>query len=132
MNVKATLICEDVRLEATGALTLVGVYNERLLAPATDGPLELVRIAFLVVVAGLRGVERVGYRQRVQRAGANAGPPAALEYEEHHPLADEHNFVFGPASLVLAGVGDYELLFELHARDQTLDHRYRFHVGYRS
>lgn len=89
-----------------------------------------MRIAFLIVVAGLRGVDRVGYRQHVQRADAQPGPPAELQSEEHHPTADEHNFVFGPASLIVAGPGDYELLFELHARNETLAHRYRFHVGY--
>jgi hypothetical protein len=129
MNVKATLICEDVRLEATGALTLVGVYNERLLAPKTDGPIELVRIAFVVVVAGLRGQDRVGYRQYVQRVGAQAAPNTEPHFEEHDPAADEHNFVFGPASLAVAGPGEYELVFELSARE-TLAHRYRFHIGH--
>jgi hypothetical protein len=132
MNVKATLICEDVRLEATGALTLVGVANETLLAPQADGPIEIARVAFVVVVAGLHGVDRVGYRQHVQRVGAQTGPPEELVFEEHHPRADEHNFVFGPAALLVAGAGDYELVFELRARDQTLAHRYRFHLGYRA
>lgn len=129
MNVKATLICEDVRLEVSGAVTLVGVINDRLLAPPGDGALVFNRIVFFIVVAGLRGVERIGFRQYVRRVDA-AEPERStqLDVEQHHPDADEHNFVFGPAQMVLAQPGDYEVVLELQARDESFVHRYRFSV----
>ena len=129
MNVKATLICEDVRFEANGALTLVGVYNDELVAPAGDGPLRTPM--FLVVVAGLRGIERIGYRQYVRRIDEPDPPQAAPHIEQHHPEADEHNFILGSALIGsgAAAAGTYELVVELQARDESLVHRYRFHIA---
>jgi hypothetical protein len=130
MHVKATLICEDVRLEVAGTLTLVGVYNEKLVAPQSDGPLHLPRIVFVVVVAGLRGVDRVSYREHIQGVGEQAPPPAEWKLETHHVDADEHNFVFGPAALTVPSAGEYELVFDLQARGETIEHRYRFTLAY--
>lgn len=126
MNVKATLICEDVRFEASGALTLLGVYNEHLMVPPGDAPITLPM--FYVAVAGLRGIERVGYRQYVRRAGGPEPERAELRVEQHHPEADEHNFIFGPTSIGPAEPGEFELVVELQARDEALVHRYRFMI----
>jgi hypothetical protein len=128
MNVKATLLCEDVRMEASGTLTLVGVINEQLVGPPGNEPLPLPRLVFFVVVAGLRGTERVGYRQYVRRADAPEPERAALRFEPHHPEADEHNFVFGPVAVTVDRPGTFELVVELQARDESLVHRYQFHI----
>jgi hypothetical protein len=127
--IKAVLICEDVRLEASGALTLVGVINERLIAPRDEGPLVLPRLVFVVVAAGLYGIDQIGYRQYVRRVdGPEPERAGALHAEPHHPETDEHNFIFGPIAMTVQQPGTYELVVELQARGESLVHRYRFHL----
>lgn len=128
MFLKAMLICDDVRVEVGGTLTLVGVHNERLVAPAGQGPITLARLTFLATVGGLRGCERVGYRLRMRdlRAAEDLARPYA--HERHEPGADEHNFVFTNAPLVFPGAGQFELALDVDAVGEQATYRYRFRV----
>ena len=81
MKLKAMLVCEDVRFEAAGTVTLVGVFNERLIAPPRDGPIQLARFAFLAVIGGLCGVEEIAFRIDRPRVPRHAGPARATEVQ---------------------------------------------------
>jgi hypothetical protein len=122
------LVCDDVRVELGGTITLVGVHNERLLAPPGDGALRLPKLAFVAIVGGLEGVERVGFRQRIRETSEVDMPPGALQYEPHDPRADEHNFVFGDAPMVFPGAGAYEVIVEVEAGAQRASYACRFKV----
>jgi hypothetical protein len=125
---KAMLVCDDVRVELGGTITLVGVHNERLIAPTGDGQIRLARLMFFAVVGGLTGVDSVGYRQRIRETSElelGAGP---LTMEEHDPRADEHNFVFGDAPMVFPGVGEYEVALDIEAAGRRATYTCKFAV----
>ena len=133
MKLKALLLCEDVRVEARGTLTLVGVFNDRVFVDAVrerpDGGLELPRLAVVVVVAGLAGVEQVAFRVRTRQLEAPDPEPPNLVFEAHDPEADEHNFVLVQSPMVFPGVGGYELMFEVDAGGELEMFRYKFGVA---
>ncbi len=124
------LVCDDVRVEVGGTLTLVGVHNERLIAqpPGEHGPIRLAKLAFVVIVGGLSGIERIGYRQRVRELQELEHGTGPMTYERHDPRADEHNFVFGDAPMVFPGPGVYEVVFDVEAGAQRATHTCRFQV----
>jgi len=128
MFLKAMLVCDDVRVEVGGTLTLVGVHNERLVAPPGQGPITLARLTFVATVGGLHGCERVGYRLRLRelREAEDTARPMAIE--RHDPTHDEHNFVFTNAPLTFPGAGHYELALDVEAIGEKATYRYRFRV----
>src|SRR5688572_25506950 len=111
------LVCDDVRVELGGTMTLVGVYNERLIAPPGQGPIRLPKLMFVAIVGGLEGVETVTFRQRMREVSTDVGdgPP---QRERHDPHADEHNFVFGDAPMLFPGPGVYEVALDVEAADK--------------
>ena len=123
------LVCDDVRVELGGTLTLVGVHNERLIAPPGDGHIRLPKLMFVAVVGGLAGVERVGFRQRIREDSELVLPTGQpYTYEPHSPEADEHNFVFGDAPMVFPGVGRYEVALDIDAMGNRATYICRFKV----
>ncbi len=130
MNLRALLLCEDVRLEVDGTLTLIGVRNDRLCVrpPQDDGPLVIEHLAFLVVVGGLSGYERVGFRADVRDVESTSAAERPLAYERHAPGADEHNFIFAYAPMVFAALGTYEIVVDLEVEMRPVAYRHRFRV----
>jgi len=129
VNLRALLLCEDVRVEVDGTLTLFGVRNDRLrVRPPAEGPFVLEHLAFLVVVSGLSGYDRVGFRAEVRDVSSTGPSERAMSYESHAPGADEHNFIFAYAPMVFAGVGTYEIVVDLKVGVQTTTYRHRFRV----
>ncbi|MCX5744261.1 MAG: hypothetical protein NT062_17365 [Proteobacteria bacterium] len=129
MNLKAIMICEDVRLEVAGTLTIVGAYNDRLIAPPGEGPINIPRLTFLAVVGGLRGIHQLGVRQQL-RAVDDPVPSSqpALDPQPHDPQAEEHNFVFSIAPVSFPSTGAYEAVIELDTGARQATYRYRFQV----
>ncbi|MEO8701526.1 MAG: hypothetical protein ABI867_15875 [Kofleriaceae bacterium] len=127
MKLKALLICEDIRLEVGGTVTLVGVFNERLIAPPGEGALQIPKLAFLAVVGGLRGVERLGFRQWI-RLEEDVPEDRPLAYEGHDPVNDEHNFVFVQSPMVFPDAGTYEVALDVEVDGRLQGYRYRFSV----
>ena len=132
VRLKAFLLCDDARQEVGGTLTLVGVYNERILVRTVptrmDPIIELPRLAVVVVVAGLRRVEMVAFRIRTRRCEDELPEAPALAFEAHDPAADEHNFVLVQAPLRLPGPGAYEVVFEVDAGGTLETFRCNFRV----
>ena len=122
------LVCDDVRVELGGTITLVGVHNERLLVPPGDGAVRLPKLAFVVIVGGLEGTERVGFRQRIRETSELSMQAGELQYEPHDPRADEHNFVFGDAPMMFPGPGAYEVVVDIEADRQRATYTCRFKV----
>jgi hypothetical protein len=126
MQLKAVLLCEDVRIEVDGTLTLIGVYNERLIAPPGNGPIEIPRLAVLAVIRQLTGIQRIGVRHRIRQVDDTRLAEHPLAYEPHDPAADEHNFVFAHAPMRFAEPGAHELVLDLETEQLAVTHRYRF------
>jgi hypothetical protein len=131
MFLKAMLVCDDVRVELGGTLTLVGVHNERLIATAgggDDGPIRVAKLMFVVIVGGLSGMERVGFRQRMREVNELELGPGPMAYERHDPRADEHNFVFGDAPMAFPVASRYEVAVDVEAGGQKATYAVRFAV----
>jgi hypothetical protein len=129
VNLRALLLCEDVRLEADGTLTLIGVHNDRLrVRPSSDGPLVVENLAFLLVVGGLTGYDRVGFRANVRDVASTSSTERPLSYESHVAGADEHNFVFAYSPMVFSGLGIYEIVVDLEVAMRSVTYRHRFRV----
>jgi hypothetical protein len=124
---KAMLVCDDVRVELGGTITLVGVHNDRLIVPPGDGPIRLPKLMFVAIVGGLEGVDRVTFRQRIRESSVDEGNGPAQQ-EAHDPRADEHNFVFGDAPMVFPGPGTYELALDIDAADRSATYTCKFKV----
>ncbi|HEU0036421.1 MAG TPA: hypothetical protein VFQ53_37670 [Kofleriaceae bacterium] len=127
MKLKALLLCDDIRFEIGGTVTLVGVYNERLIVPPGDGAIEVPRFAFLAVIGGLRGVEEIGFRQWI-RSGEGDPADRPLALEPHDPENDEHSFAFTQAPMVFPGVGAYEVGIDVEVRGRRQGYRYAFSI----
>lgn len=122
------LVCDDVRVELGGTITLVGVHNERLIVPVGDGPIRVAKLMFVAIVGGLEGIDSVGFRQRIRElseVGLGTGP---LVIEPHDPRADEHNFVFGDAPMVFPGIGEYEVALDIEAGGRRATYTCKFKV----
>lgn len=130
MNLRALLICEDVRLEANGTLSLIGMRNDRLRcrAPQQPGPLILDHLTFLVVIGGLTSFDRIGFRERVRHVHDGRPAEHPMTYEAHDPSTDEHNFVFGHAPMVFPEYGTYEVIVDVEVAMQAATYRHRFFV----
>src|SRR5688572_7396356 len=122
------LVCDDVRLEIGGTMTLVGVHSERLIAEPGDGAINVPKLVFVVVVGGLQGTERIGYRQRIREMSELALGGGDMQYEPHDPRADEHNFIFGDAPMVFPGPGVYEVVVDIEADARKASYTLRFQV----
>jgi hypothetical protein len=123
---KAMLVCDDVRVEMGGTMTLVGVHNERLLVPPGEGRIGFPRLMFVAIVGGLTGAERVAFRQRIRELSEMELGGGAMQVEPHDPRADEHNFVFGDAPMMFPGPGTYEVVVEIEANGQRGSYTTRF------
>jgi hypothetical protein len=126
---KAMLVCDDVRVELGGTITLVGVHNERLIAPPGDGPIRVPKLMFIAIVGGLEGVETVTFRQRIRELSELDLGPGPAQQEPHDPRADEHNFVFGDAPMIFPGVGTYEVALDIEAGGRRANYTCTFKVA---
>lgn len=126
------LVCDDVRVEQGGTLTLIGVHNERLIAPPGDGPIQVPKLMFVVIVGGLSGSERIGFRQRLRETSEIPLPVGPFQYEPHNPRADEHNYIFGDAPMVFPGVGIYEIAVDVESEGARATYVYKFRVERRA
>lgn len=125
-------MCEDVRFELGGTMTLVGVFADRVIVGAgTDRErLVLPRMAFYTVVAGLVGATELTWRQTL---GVNGVPADVLVEgtEPHDPTSDEHRFVHFVSPLVLPGAGRYRLGIELKTalERHAVDHEFEVAIA---
>ena len=121
------MICEDVRFQLGGTLSLVGVVNERIIAPEGEGPIAIPKLACFAVVSGLRGIERLEFRQWLREASGRVDGPAQTS-ERHEALSDEHNFVFAMSPMVFPGPGAYEMGLEVEAGGERVQYTIGFVV----
>jgi uncharacterized protein DUF6941 len=129
VNLRALLLCEDVRIEVDGTLTLIGVRNDRLLVRLPEsGPIVLQTFVVLVTVSGLGGYDRIGFRAAIMSVDDMRVLDTAPSYQEHAPSADEHNFIFSYASIAFPTPGTYEFVVELEVVMQSVKYRHRFTV----
>jgi hypothetical protein len=128
MRLRALLLCDDVRFEIGGTMTLVGVYADRIVV-GPGGPDEVIhlpRLAIYSVIAGLTDASELAWRQTLIVEGEAPGAPVAEGREPHDPTSDEHRLVNILSPLTLPGPGSYRLIVELETlRDRrSIEHRF--------
>lgn len=128
MRLRALLLCDDVRFEVGGTMTLVGVYADRIVV-GRGGPTEAIHLPRLViysVIAGLTEARELAWRQTLVVDGDGPGSPVAEGREPHDPSFDEHRLVNILSPLTLPGPGRYRLIVELETpRDRrSIEHRF--------
>jgi hypothetical protein len=111
--IRALLLCEDVRFEVGGTMTLIGVFADRIVVEPGSGELVLPRLAIYGVVAGLGGVTELSWRQTLTEDGKQPGPPLAQGRERHDSDSDEHRIVSLVSQLVLPAAGRYRLALDV-------------------
>lgn len=127
MNLKALLVCDDIRVEVAGKLTAVGIYNERLVVGPGEGPVFMPKLAILVVVAGLTGARQISCRHRILRVGdVFEAPPRPFETHEHAGAYDEHNFIFAHSPMHFPAAGDYTVVVEVRTEAESAVYNYPF------
>jgi hypothetical protein len=106
------------------------VFNDRIFADAGEDQDEILlpRLAVVVVIADVSGVERIAFRQWFRHVDEPDPEAPALSFEPHNPASDEHNFVVSRSPMVFAAPGTYEVVFEVDVRDELVTFRYRFVV----
>ena len=121
---RALLLCDDIRFEVGGTMTLVGVFADRILVEPGEGPLVLPRLAVYSVIAGLSGVVEISWRQTLFAMGSASDQPLAHGRERHDAASDEHRLVNIMSPLVLPGPGRYRLVleFETQVERGSLEH----------
>lgn len=128
MRLRALLLCDDVRFEVGGTMTLVGVYADRIVVGpgGPDEVIQLPRLAIYSVIAGLAESNELAWRQTLIVEGEGTGAPIAEGREPHDPASDEHRLVNILSPLTLPGSGRYRLLVELETlRDRrSIEHRF--------
>jgi hypothetical protein len=124
MWVRALVVCDDIRLEAGGTMTLVGVLADRIVVGATAGEIAessdivLPRAAVYGVVAGIAGATELTWKLTLD------GEPIASGTDPHDPSFDEHRLVsfVGPLRLPAAG-GLVGLEVNVAATTTSVSHR---------
>lgn len=124
--IRALLLCEDIRLEVGGTMTLVGVFADRIVVEPGAGELVLPRLAIYGVVAGLTGVTELSWRQTLTEADRDPGPPLAQGREPHDAESDEHRIVSIVTPLVLPSDGRYRLAMDIETARarRSLEHHF--------
>ena len=124
MWLRALLLCNDVRFEVGGTMTLVGVFTDRIVVEPGDGPLVIPRLAIYSVIAGLTGITEIAWRQTLSEVGHVPGGPLVEGSEHHDREADEHRLVNILSPLALPGPGRYQLAIDLATRHErsTIEH----------
>lgn len=124
---RALVVCDDVRLELGGTVSLIGVYADRIAAPPGDGDIVLGRLAIYTIVAGLTGVHELAWRTSLIVDGADPGAPLAEAREVHDARYDEHRIV-SMLSPITFREGRYRLELELETKRERRTVEYRFLV----
>jgi hypothetical protein len=125
--VRALVVCDDVRLELGGTVSLIGVYADRITVAPGDGDIVLGRLAIYTIVAGLTGARELAWRTSLILDGADRGAPLTEAREVHDASHDEHRIV-SMASPITFREGRYRLELELEAQQVKRTVEYRFLV----
>jgi hypothetical protein len=125
--VRAFVMCDDVRLELGGTVSLIGVYADRITVAPGDGDIVLGRLAIYTIVAGLTGVRELAWRTSLILDGSAPGAPLMETHEVHDARYDEHRIV-SMVSPIALHEGRYRLELEIEAMDVKRTLAYRFLV----
>jgi hypothetical protein len=128
VRLRSMLLCDDVRFELGGTMTLVGVYADRMIVAGDGAELVMPRLAFFTVIAGLKGVTELAWRQTLRRDDGSVLVDASAAREPHDAAYDEHRLVHLAGPVALPGPGRYRLAIELEGGGQRHSAEHRFVV----
>lgn len=125
--VRSFVMCDDVRLELGGTVSLIGVYADRITAGPGDGDIVLGRLAIYTIVAGLTGAPELAWRTSLIPDGPEPGVSLSEAREVRDASYDEHRIV-SMVSPIAFREGRYRLELELEAAHVKRTLEYRFLV----
>ena len=122
--IRALVVCDDIRLEVGGTMTLVGVLADRIVVGPTAGEIAeasdivLPRAAVYSVVAGLAGTTELVWKLTLDGRSIAGGT------EVHEPTFDEHRLIsfVGPLRIAASG-GVVALEVSAAATTANVQHR---------
>jgi hypothetical protein len=124
---RSLLLCDDVRFELGGTVSLVGVYADHIVV-GIEGEadmIELRQLAIHCVIAGLRDCKKLEWRQIL--LGEDVEPAVLGEgTDAHDPTEDEHRLVNLLAPFQVPGPGTYRIVVELESgrERRSIEHRF--------
>ncbi|CAN5832040.1 hypothetical protein BH11MYX2_BH11MYX2_11880 [soil metagenome] len=126
MFLKALLVCDDVRFEQAGAMSLIGVHRERLAGIATSaGGIQFPKFFGVAMLGGLTGITEIQHRWQLRAVDSEiASRERPYESEPRDGSSDEHVFVFGNAPLVFPHPGRFEVLLDVIAMGKRASYNY--------
>ena len=128
MELRAVIVCDDVRYERGNKLTLVGCYNDGILFGPGEGPMVIPKLAVVYVVSGLRGVETITCRQTLAFGEIPDLEAVPLRTEPHDAAFGEHNFVYQVSPALFPREGTVTAVLELTAGAASAHFEHRFSV----
>jgi hypothetical protein len=129
MWLRALIACDDIRLEAGGTVSLVGVYADTIFVPPGDGEIVLPRLSTFTIVGGLRDVPEISWRQSLMAEDVEPGQQIAGGRDLHDPASDEHRIVNIMTPLVLPAAGRYRIATEIETRRERRTFEHHFAVA---
>lgn len=135
---RSLLLCDDIRLEIGGAMTLVGVYTDQIFVSqesqeSTTG-IVFPRLGIYAIVAGLTGTTELVWKKTLLYEGVSIdGPPTLEGTEQHDPTADEHRLVTVLSPIAFPKPGRYCLLFTFETKRErrSVEHHFTLAFGQR-
>jgi hypothetical protein len=114
MKLDDFIVCEDVRLEVSGLMTLVGFFAGALRIP-TPGNLKL---SFVMVMSEMKGTDRF-LLQIETKLGKEALYRSGVLECRRDPAVDSHTIVHTINPFKAPGPGKYDLRVTVEAGGQT-------------
>ena len=129
MWLRALLLCDDVRLEIGKTVTAVGIHSDHIYVNVAQGPITLPRLAVLAIVAGLRGLSQITWRQTLTTVGGDPSERGPMRVESHDPESDEHHIISLLSPATFSEAGQYQISLELEAGGESICRDVVFSIG---
>ncbi len=104
MKVEDFIVCEDVRLEVSGLMTLVGFFAGALRIPNPGG----LKLSFVLVVNGMHGIDRFLLLVETRLGKETLSKTGVIECKRQ-PSVDSHTIVHTIAPFPAPRPGMYDI-----------------------
>lgn len=126
MKLEDFIVCEDVRLEVSGMMTLVGFFAGALRIP-TPGSLKL---SFALVVEGMKGIDRFLLMVETKLGKEVLSKTGVIECKRQ-PQVDSHTIVhtISPFPAPRPGMYDIKVTIETSTATETFTKTIAIDIG---
>lgn len=114
MKLEEFILCEDVRLEVSGLMTLVGYFAGALRIPMPGG----LKLSFVMVVDGMYGIDRFLLMVETRLGKETLSKTGVIECKRQ-PTVDSHTIVHTINPFPAPRPGKYEVRVTIEASAKT-------------